>query len=191
MGPAGPAGAKGDDGAAGPAGPKGDDGAAGPAGPKGDDGARGPAGPAGDTGASGPKGDTGAQGPAGPKGDKGDPGTTVRSYAVARGDSVRIPILGGDGELVLSGPDLCQYDYRNVGSANQVVYGQDNAPTSVAPGSTVMVGRGYPAGNPGRERSVFDQGSPRTAKFEVAGYNVPSVPGASGSGCRFQVILAE
>jgi len=72
-----------------------------------------------------------------------------------------------------------------------VIYGQDNAPTAVAPGSTAMVGRGYPAGNPGRERAVFDQGSPRTAKFEVSGYSVASVPGASGSGCRFQVVLAE
>lgn len=143
---------------------------------------RGPAGPA------GPKGEDGAAGPAGPK---GDPGMVVRDYTVARDESVRIPLLGGDGELILNGPDLCQYDYRNAGSANQVVYGQDNAPTTVYAGSTVMVGRGYPAGNPGRERAVFDQGSPRTAKFEVAGYNVPSVPGASGSGCRFQVLLAE
>jgi hypothetical protein len=38
---------------------------------------------------------------------------------------------------------------------------------------------------------VFEQGSNRTAKFEVAGYAVASVPGATGTGCRFQVLLAE
>jgi len=197
VGPAGPTGPAGEDGAVGPAGPAGDDGAAGPAGPKGDDGARGPAGPKGDDGAAGPKGETGAAGSKGdtgaqgPKGDKGDPGTIVRNYLVARGDTVRVPILGGDGVVVLSGPDQCQYDYRNTGSSAQVVYGQDTAPTAVPAGTTESVGRGYPYGNPGRERAVFDQGSPRTAKFTVAGYNAQSVPGASGTGCRFQVIVVE
>src|SRR5215210_7537254 len=50
----------------------------------------------------------------------------------------------GDGELLRSGPDVCQYDYRNPSSSAQVIYGQDNAPTTVAPGATATVGRGYP-----------------------------------------------
>jgi len=115
----------------------------------------------------------------------------VRSYTVARGDTVRVPLLGGDGQIVLSGPDLCQYDYRSAGTSAVVLYGQDNAPTTVPAGSTASIGRGYPAGNPGRERAVFEQGSNRTAKFEVAGYAVAAVPGATGAGCRFQVVLAE
>jgi len=65
---------------------------------------------------------------------------------VARRTTVRVPLLGGDGELLLSGPDLCQYDYRNASWNWHVIYGQDNAPNGVAPGSTTMVGRGYPAG---------------------------------------------
>ena len=72
-----------------------------------------------------------------------------------------------------------------------MIYGQDNAPTSVPAGSTTQVGLGYPYGNPGRERAVFEQGSPRVAKFEVSGYVEAAVPGASGSGCRFLVLLTE
>jgi hypothetical protein len=183
-GPAGPAGAKGDDGAAGPAGPagpKGDDGARGPAGAKGDDGAAGPAGPA------GAKGDDGARGPAGPK---GDPGSTVRAYTVARGDSVRIPLLGGDAELVLNGPDLCQYDFRNSGSSALVLYGADVAPTTVAAGATTAVSRGYPQAHPPKARAVFEQNGNRTVRFEVAGFGVPPAGGSSGS-CKFQVLLNE
>ncbi len=101
-------------------------------------------------------------------------------------------LLGGDGEVVLSGAgDQCRYGYRNAGSSTHVIYGQDNAPTSVPAGSTQAVGLGYPHGNPGRERAVFEQGSARVAKFEVSGYAVPAVPGATGTGCRFMVLLTD
>jgi hypothetical protein len=63
--------------------------------------------------------------------------------------------------------------------------------TRASIGATATVGLGYPHGNPGRERAVFDQGSARVAKFEVAGYVRAAVPGASGSGCRFMVLLSE
>ena len=146
----------------------------------------GPAGLAGAAGAAGPRGE------AGPKGEQGEAGASARSYSVDSGETVRVPLLGGDGEVVLSGPsDQCRYEYRNAGSSTHVIYGQDNAPTSVAPGATAAVGLGYPHGNPGRERAVFEQGSARVAKFEVAGYVPAAVPGATGSGCRFMVLLAE
>jgi Collagen triple helix repeat (20 copies) len=203
-GPAGPAGPKGAAGSAGAAGVAGPTGESGPAGSKGD---VGPAGPAGAAGADGPKGDAGAPGEAGPKGEggapgeagpagaagpKGDAGSSVRSYSVGSGESVRVPLLGGDGEIVLNGPgDQCRYEYHNAGSATHVIYGQDNAPTSVAAGATATVGLGYPYGSPGHERAVFEQGSARVAKFEVAGYVPAAVPGASGAGCRFMVLLSE
>ncbi len=185
-GPAGPAGAKGDAGATGDAGPAGP---AGPAGAKGEAGAKGDAGPAGQQGEAGPAGQDGG---VGPKGEQGDPGSSVRSYSVGSGETVRVPLLGGDGEVVLSGPgDQCRYEYRNAGSSTHVIYGQDNSPTSVAAGATTTVGLGYPYGSPGRERAVFDQGGNRAAKFEVAGYVPAAVPGASGAGCRFMVLLSE
>jgi hypothetical protein len=189
VGPAGPAGAagpKGDTGAPGEAGPKGETGAPGEAGPKGENGAAGAAGPA---GPAGPKGDAG---PAGAKGEKGDPGSSVRSYSVGTGETVRVPLLGGSGEVVLNGPGAqCRYEYHNAGANTHVIYGQDNAPTSVPAGATATVGLGYPHGNPGRERAVFEQGSARVAKFEVSGYVPAAVPGATGSGCRFMVLLSE
>jgi hypothetical protein len=216
LGPKGDRGAKGETGAKGPVGPAGPKGAAGPAGPagaagaagpKGEAGAKGDVGPAGPAGAAGPKGDAGASGQAGPKGEdgakgeaglagpkgeKGDSGSSVRNYSVDNGETVRVPLLGGDGEVVLNGPgDQCRYEYHNAGSATHVIYGQDNAPASVAAGATATVGFGYPHGNPGRERAVFEQGSARVAKFEVSGYVPAAVPGASGSGCRFMVLLSE
>ena len=75
-GPQGPKGDKGDTGATGPQGPKGDEGpqgATGPQGPKGDEGPQGATGPQGPQGDEGPQG---ATGPQGPKGDKGDTGAT-------------------------------------------------------------------------------------------------------------------
>jgi len=187
-GPVGPAGAKGDAGEAGPAGPKGDDGAAGSAGPKGDDGAKGEKG---DAGPAGPKGDEGAKGDTGPAGPKGDPGVVVRAYTVARGDTVRLPMLGGDAELVLNGPDFCEYEFRNSGSGALVLYGADIAPTTVAAGSTTLVSRGYPHAHPPKSRAVFEQNGNRTAKFEVAGFGVAPPPGGSGGSCKFQVVLAQ
>jgi len=212
-GPQGPAGEKGETGATGetgPAGPQGEAGPQGPAGPQGEKGEKGDAGAQGEKGEAGPQGEKGEKGDAGPKGadgadgtngadgargpqgergpagPKGDTGLLVRGYTVARGSTVAVPVLGGDGSILLGGPDLCQYDYRNNSSAGHVIYGQDNTPTTVPPGATAFVGRGYPQGNPGRERAVFDQGSPRTAKFEVSGF----VIGAAGT-CRYQVLLAE
>ena len=77
LGPAGVAGANGNDGAAGAQGPNGLDGAVGPQGPAGNDGAVGPQGAAGNDGApgvQGPAGNDGAAGPQGPPGNDGAPG---------------------------------------------------------------------------------------------------------------------
>jgi hypothetical protein len=189
VGERGPAGPKGETGAKGAPGLKGE---AGPAGPRGEAGPAGDAGPAGPAGAAGAKGEAGPAGPEGPKGEKGDSGSVLRNYVVGSGETARVPLLGGDGEVVLSGPgDMCRYEYRNTSASTHVIYGQDNAPTSVAAGSTAPVGLGYPYGNPGRERAVFEQGSDRVAKFEVSGYTEAAVPGASGSGCRFLVLLSQ
>jgi hypothetical protein len=75
-GPAGQDGAPGPQGAQGPTGSTGPTGATGPQGTKGDTGAAGPQGPAGATGATGPKGDPGIQGPAGTVGATGPQGAT-------------------------------------------------------------------------------------------------------------------
>jgi hypothetical protein len=89
VGPQGPKGEDGADGAVGPQGPKGEDGADGAAGPQGEQGAQGeigpvgPQGPKGEDGADGavgpqgPKGDTGAAGSQGPKGDTGAAGSSL------------------------------------------------------------------------------------------------------------------
>lgn len=83
IGPQGPKGDTGPQGADGAQGPKGDTGATGPQGPegpKGDTGATGatgPQGPKGDTGATGPQGETGPQGPKGSDGANGEDGVSV------------------------------------------------------------------------------------------------------------------
>lgn len=80
IGPQGPKGDTGPQGADGAQGPKGDTGATGPQGPegpKGDTGATGPQGPKGDTGATGPQGETGPQGPKGSDGARGADGVSV------------------------------------------------------------------------------------------------------------------
>jgi hypothetical protein len=74
VGPAGPQGPAGLDGAAGPQGPAGLDGAAGPQGIQGEVGPAGPQGPAGLDGAAGPQGPAGLDGAAGPQGIQGEVG---------------------------------------------------------------------------------------------------------------------
>lgn len=68
MGPVGPPGPAGAQGAAGPAGPQGE------RGPTGPQGKTGPSGPQGETGPEGPQGETGPQGEAGPQGETGPAG---------------------------------------------------------------------------------------------------------------------
>jgi hypothetical protein len=89
MGPSGPQGPSGENGAIGPQGPSGENGAIGPQGPSGENGAIGPQGPSGENGAIGPQGPSGENGATGPQGPQGGTAPNEALWA-----SIGIAILG-------------------------------------------------------------------------------------------------
>ncbi len=120
MGPQGPAGNDGLDGATGPMGPQG------PAGNDGVDGATGPMGPQGPAGNDGLDGATGPMGPQGPQGTAGE--VSIKSFVGAANT-----VAAGSGAFVFVGPtaEITLTETRVVFGAAQAPLGSDGADASL------------------------------------------------------------